>query len=102
MGKKKMRSKYVSKGQRVSMSPEITKAVARDVTVLDTMMNKLDAYNKGKRVWLTIPNPNPKETKARFIRVLARDVYGDPKKRNYIMPGTGEKEKDKKKEKKTE
>lgn len=90
MGKKKMRAKYTSRGERASMSKDVSKAVARDVSVLQLHQNKLDAYNKGKRVWVTIPNPNPNETNKRFIRVLARDVYGDPKKRNYHISGTGE------------
>ncbi len=90
MGKKKLRSKYTSKGERKSMNPQAAKAVARDVPLVDKLTNKMAAYEQGKRVWLIIDNPNPNETNKRFIRVLARDVYGDPKKRNYIMPGTGE------------
>lgn len=90
MGKKKLRAKYTSKGSRKAMSSEVSKAVARDVPLVTQLANKLKAYSEGKRVWMTIPNPNPNETNKRFIRVLARDVLGDPKKRNYLMPGTGE------------
>lgn len=32
-------------------------------------MNQLDAHLKGKKTWITIPNPNPNETNKRFIRV---------------------------------
>lgn len=99
MGKKKLRSKYTSRGERNATNPDVLKMVARDVTIVQKHLNKMDAYNHGKRVWMTIPNPNPNETNKRFIRVLARDIYGDPKKRNYIMTGTGEAAKEKKNKK---
>ena len=39
--------------------------------------NKRDAWAKGKRVMLTIANPNNNETNKPFIRVPANEVWGD-------------------------
>lgn len=65
MGKKKLRSKYTSKGERRS----IAKVGGDDRSVLQKEMDKFDAFTKGKEVWFTIENPNPNETNKRFIRV---------------------------------
>lgn len=43
-------------------------------------LNQLNAWKKGKRVMLTIPNPSG-DTSQRFIKVEARDVWGDPNKK---------------------
>ena len=46
---------------------------------LDTMINKYDAFKKGKNVMLTIPNPNANANPAQpFIRVNAKDVWRNP------------------------
>ena len=42
--------KKVSKGERRSVAKSTTKAMKRNYTELDKMMNCLDAYNKGKKV----------------------------------------------------
>ena len=39
------------------------------------MNNQIEAFNKGKNVMVTIPNPNTNETNKRFIRVNAKDVW---------------------------
>ena len=39
------------------------------VCAYDKLINKLNALKKGKRVMETIPNPDPKQTSKRFIRV---------------------------------
>jgi len=43
--------------------------------------NQLLAYIKGKRVMLTIPNPNTNETNKRFIRVPANEVWKTVRRR---------------------
>jgi len=40
-------------------------------------INKRAAWTRGRRVMLTIPNPNTNETNKPFIRVNASEVWGD-------------------------
>ena len=39
------------------------------------MINQLKAHRKGKRVMVTIANPNPNETNKPFIRVPGSEVW---------------------------
>lgn len=61
----KTRVKYVSKGQRPNVS---TKNKAR-CSPIQTVLRKLNSYLEGKTSYLTVPNPNPKETNKRMIRL---------------------------------
>ena len=79
---KKKRDTYTSKGERKNVCKKITNAMRRDRSLLDTITIKSDAFNKGKKVYLTIPNPNSNETNKPFIRVPAKHVW---KKEKYIM-----------------
>ena len=63
------RTKYTSRGQRASVSKELTKAVRNERSELDKILNKLNVWATGKKVMVTIPNPNKNETNKRFIRV---------------------------------
>jgi len=67
------RDKYVSKGERRSSMSTRTKCVAAKT------INQQAAHLAGKRVMITIPNPNKNETNKRFIRVPASTVWKDPK-----------------------
>jgi len=74
MGKKKSRATQVSKGeigrpQRSRLRHGDPGYASQRIT------NQLKAFLKGKRVMLTIENPNKNETNKRFIRVNARDVW---------------------------
>ena len=76
MGKKKQRAHQVSKGERRCVNRSVTKATRRDyMKSADRMTNQLNAFLKGKRVMLTVPNPNTNETNKRFIRVPANTVW---------------------------
>lgn len=76
MGKKKQRSKQVSKGERRSVARSVTKATRRDyMKSTERMTNQLAAFLGGKNVVLTIPNPNKNETNKRFIRVPAAEQW---------------------------
>lgn len=76
MGKKKQRAHQVSKGERRCVNRSVTKATRRDyMKSADRMTNQLSAFLKGKRVMLTVPNPNTNETNKRFIRVPANTVW---------------------------
>ena len=71
MAKRKSASKgYQSKGQRPNVRKDIRKAMRRDyVGSVEQMNNKVSAFKKGKRVMITVPNPNKNNTKERFIRI---------------------------------
>lgn len=66
MGKKRIRKKYVSSGQRKNVA---TKNKFDTWNMFDRELFKIRALAKGKRVCFTIPNPDKTNTKARFIRV---------------------------------
>lgn len=75
MGKKRTRTKYVSKGQRRNVAKSTLKAVAADTTVLDTEMNKYKAWKKGKNPWILVKTDSKK---APYKKVKANTVYGSP------------------------
>ena len=74
MPKRKSSSKgYTSKGQRPNVRKDIRKAQRRDyVGSIDQIENKLEAHLQGKKVMVTIPNPDKNNTRERFIRVPYR------------------------------
>ena len=74
MHKRKSSSKgYTSKGQRPNVRKDIRKAQRRDyVGSIDQIANKLEAHLQGKKVMVTIPNPDKNNTRERFIRVPYR------------------------------
>ena len=79
MGKKKKSDGYISKGLHNNVSKDTIKAMRKERSHLDTMINKYDAFKKGKNVMLTIPNPNAKAEPAKpFIRVNAKEVWRNP------------------------
>ncbi len=85
MGKKKKRDKQTSKGERRSVSKQITKSIRKDfIESGQKIVHQAEAFRKGKKVMLTIPNPNKHETKRRFIRVPATEVW----KRSFVKPLT--------------
>ena len=75
MARKKSRAQYTSKGQRRSVSKSVTKAMKKDVPPLVRLRRQREAFNRGKNVMLTIPNPNKQETREPFIRINAKEVW---------------------------
>ena len=70
---------FVSNGERPNVRKDTRKAMRRNVSNLETMLNKYNAFKKGKNVMLTIPNPNAKAEPAKpFIRVNAKEVWRNP------------------------
>ena len=71
MAKRKTTSKgYKSKGQRPNVRKDIRKMGRREyVGSINQIENKLSAFKSGKRVMMTVPNPDKNNTKERFIRV---------------------------------
>ena len=83
-GKKASGVHYTSKGERKA-DRDTTKAMRRDRNPLDSMLNKVNAWKAGKKVYLTVPNPEPSTMRNKpYVRVNARDVWGDPK-RGFAM-----------------
>ena len=85
MGKKKSRSGEVSNGERRNVSAWCVKSGRKNTSELDRAMNQLKAFNSGKNVMLTIPNPIKSETNKPFIRVNAKDKWRNEK---FIMKQT--------------
>ena len=75
---------FVSKGEHSNVSKHTRKLMRRQTTELQTALNKQEAFKQGKNVMLTIPNPNKKERNKPFIRVNAKEVWGNPNKA-YVM-----------------
>ena len=74
----------VSKGERPNVAKDTRKLMRGKVTALQTALNKQEAFKQGKNVMLTIPNPNKKERNKPFIRVNAKEVWGNPNKAYVI------------------
>lgn len=78
MGKKKSRAHQVSKGERKSVNPKLcaaTRKMRDEQNKFRRIMDQHNAFMKGKNVVLTIPNPDKNNTKERFIKVPAREVW---------------------------
>ena len=81
MGKKRSRASQTSKGERRS----VANGLGDDRSELKKMIDKMDAFRKGKNVILTIPNPNKQATREPFIRVSAKEKWRNDK---FIMKQT--------------
>jgi hypothetical protein len=64
---------YTSKGERRSSMPNPNKDPGM------RLWYQLQAFRKGKKTMVTIPNPNPNETNKRFIRVDGKQYFKPPK-----------------------
>ena len=71
---------FISSGEHSNVSKHTRKLMRRETTELQTGLNKQRAFSKGKNVMLTIPNPNKGESNKPFIRVNAKEVWGNPNK----------------------
>tara|TARA_B100000475_G_C14788752_1_gene226708 strand:+ start:72 stop:320 length:249 start_codon:yes stop_codon:yes gene_type:complete len=81
MGKKRSRASQTSKGERRN----VVNGPGDDRSEMKKILDKMDAFRKGKNVMLTIPNPNKSETKKPFIRVNAKEKWRNDK---FIMKQT--------------
>lgn len=73
MGKKRLRKSYKSKGQRRNVS---TANLRQDVSFVQSMLHKVEAWKAGKKGYVTMENPNKSETNRRFIRVTLNSYFG--------------------------
>jgi len=82
MGKKKSRATQTSKGIHHQNPNRPQRRMAKQFRLeykgsVEHGTNQRAAWKKGKTVMLTIPNPDASNTKERFIRVNANEVWGD-------------------------
>ena len=76
MGKKKSRTNQTSKGIVGNSYKHASKALRKEyMQSVERLNNQLEAFKRGRRVMITIPNPNTNETNKPYIRVNARDVW---------------------------
>lgn len=77
MAKKGGKSKgNVSAGIHSNVSKSIRRAMRADYLASgDRILNQRAAFDAGKNVMVTIPNPNENETNKRFIRVPAKTIW---------------------------
>ena len=84
---KKSRDKYVSKGERRNVAK--FNCTSENVNVLERQIRQRKAWKQGRNVVLTIENPNKTETNKRFIKVRAKDLWGEYRHQKvYTMTGT--------------
>lgn len=83
MGRKKSRKSRTSNKSMNSVSKNIKRMMRADTKAdnMRTMLNKLDAWKKGKNV---IVHEEGKTTRESVIRKNARDAWGDPNKKFSI------------------
>ena len=83
MGRKKSRKSRTSKKSMNSISKNIKKMMRAEkkADIAQKMLNKLDAWKKGKNV---IVHQEGKTTRESVIRKDARDVWGNPNKKFSI------------------
>jgi hypothetical protein len=82
-GKRSKGKHYTSAGVHSNVNSATKRAMRREyVQSGDRLMNQLKAFRAGKRVMVTIENPNKTETNKRFIRVEASTVWKRPGKPN--------------------
>ena len=83
MGRKKSRASVKSKGSMNSVSKNTKRMMKADkkADLMQKMLNKLDAWKKGKNV---IVHEEGKTTRESVIRKNARDAWGDPNRKFSI------------------
>lgn len=79
MGKKSSRTSQTSKGE-VGASEKTRLKHNEEGYSSQRMINQLRAFNSGKRVMVTMANPNKNETNKPYIRVPAKDVWKSNRK----------------------
>jgi hypothetical protein len=84
-GKSSGKSGYTSAGVHRNVSKKTTNALRSEYLKSgERVINQLKAFRAGKRVMVTIENPNKNETNKRFIRVEASTIW-----KRLPKPGSG-------------
>lgn len=80
MGKKRLRKSQTSKGIHGTVNGSILKELRQEYLASpDRILNQLKAHRAGKKVMVTIPNPNKNQTNKRFIRIPASTAWNSGK-----------------------
>ena len=78
MARKKSRTKYVSSGQGRSVAKATTKAVRRQRSSMQRVLNQQRAFKEGRNVVLTVPNNTGKDNKKHaMMRVKASTLWSN-------------------------
>jgi hypothetical protein len=73
---KKKRTSRTSKGLRPSINKTTLRLVRENRNQADKLLNKIAAWQKGKKGYVTIANPNPAEIDKPFIKVTFERYFG--------------------------
>jgi hypothetical protein len=86
-GKSSGKTSYTSSGVHSNVSSKITNILRSEyLRSGDRVLNQLAAFRAGKRVMITIENPNKDDKSKRFIRVEASTVWKKLPKVNMSGP----------------
>ena len=78
MGKKKSRPQYISKGQGRNVAKNTTKAVRRQRSSMQRLLDQQRAFSEGRNVVLTVPNNTGNDTKKHaMVRVKAGTLWSN-------------------------
>lgn len=88
-GKKSSGKTYVSAGSNSNVNRSVLRHVrAAKIASGDRVINQLKAFRAGKRVMVTIENPDKNDTSRRFIRVSADTIWKNRSGEGYVMTGS--------------
>lgn len=80
---------YISSGKHNNVSRDVRKRMRKEMAPSVRLQNQWEAFSKGKRVMVTIPNPSVKtESNKPFLRVTAEEA-GWKKPEPYRMKQEG-------------
>jgi len=77
-GKRSSGKNYTSRGERRNVAKAVVKANRRDYIKnrgIERLANQLKAWKRGRRVSVTIANPDKKNTKERYIKVDGNTAF---------------------------
>lgn len=87
-GKKSTGHSYISKGQHSNVKQSTLRDMRAESNALGARVrNQQAAFIKGKKVMVTIANPNAAEKDKPFIRVNAKEVWNNSRFEKYVMGG---------------
>jgi hypothetical protein len=87
MGKKKGGKSVgkVSMGIGSNVASNTLNSIKADRPAWVRTVNQMRAHREGKKVMVTVANPNKEQRNKLFIRVPASTVWRDPKVSNFVM-----------------
>ncbi len=87
-GKKSSGKNYTSSGLYRNVARKMVNAQRSEyLTSGERVANQLQAFRAGKRVMVTIENPNKEERNKRFIRVDASTIWKNRSSEGYVIKG---------------